>query len=273
MKFRYVIAASSACLLLGLPALAAETMPAVPAPVVTSGEPVSLEPTPLPPSVADMPAAPLAAAPAQELRATLGDAGLMYTMQRQGTSAQADAAAVASIAPAAGGASALPVNTDKPVRTIGGAQVFPASTIAQNIEGPRNLSTLEKALNTAQLESSLGAPGPYTLFAPSNNAFGKLPKSSFNDLLEPANRDKLTKLLNYHIVSGQHDAASIRADIKAGGGKATYQTLAGESLTATLRGNAINLTDENGNRANVALADAYQSNGVMHIVDTVLIPQ
>jgi uncharacterized surface protein with fasciclin (FAS1) repeats len=305
MKFRYMIAASTACLLLNLPALAAqsvntvprapdaplaaETMPAVPAPAVASGEPVSLQPsmppvattqtqaaapTPLPAPVAALPTPPVATTQAaQPMRATLGDAGMMYTMQREGVSAQGDAAAVASIAPAAGGASASAINTGKPARTIGGASVVPTSTIAQNIAGPSNLSTLEKAISTAQLQDSLAGTGPFTLFAPSNNAFGKLPKASFNNLQAPANRDKLTKLLNYHIVPGQHDAASIRADIKAGGGTATYATLAGENLTARVRGNTISLTDENGNRSNVALADAYQSNGVMHIVDTVLIPQ
>lgn len=298
MKFRSLMTVSATCLLLALPAVAAETemMPAVPAPEVprapdevpASGEPVALqpvaqpiastqtqimEPTALPSEVAASLTQSVPARPAQEMRATLGDAGLMYTMERQGIAAQGDAAAVASIAPAAGGASASPINTDKPVRTIGGAQVVPTSTIAQNIAGPNNLTTLEKVIGEAQLQDTLAANGPVTLFAPSNNAFGKLPKASFDNLQTPANRDKLTKLLNYHIVPGQHDAASIRADIAAGGGKATYQTQAGENLTATMRGNSITLTDGNGNRSRVALADAYQSNGVMHIVDTVLIPQ
>lgn len=288
MKLHYFAATSAACLLLALPALAVEmpqaqpqaTAPAATAPApILPNEPVLLQPTPLPPSSEQTQAPPLA--PTQETRyyeprATLGAEGMMFTMQRQGVAVPTDEA-VAAIAPAAGGAVAAPVvnnNIGKPARTIGGAQVVPAKALSENVAGPRNLSTLERAINTAELDSTLATPGPYTLFAPSNNAFAKLPQASFNNLLSPAQRPKLTKLLNYHIVTGQHDAASIRADIAANGGTVSYPTLAGENVTVkATRNGAITLTDANGNTSRVALADAYQSNGVMHIVDTVLIPQ
>lgn len=205
---------------------------------------------------------------------TLGDSGTMYS--------QREADAVANISPAAGAPEkpgitqpslTAPV-TNKPVVT---PAAHPAAatgkTVLQDIAQTKNFSTLEKALKTSGADAALAGEGPFTVFAPSNQAFAKLPDRSFNALLRPSEKDKLAKLMNYHVVAGLHDAVSIRRDIAEDGGATTYQTVAGSNIRVTAAGNRLTLTDENGNTSNIVAADAYQSNGVVHTVDTVIIPK
>ena len=215
-------------------------------------------------------AAPYSGAP------TLGDSGTMYS--------QREAEDVANISPAAGAPDKAGIGqpsltapvTDKPV-TAPAPAANPAAangkTVLQDIAQTKNFSTLEKALKTSGADAALAGAGPFTVFAPSNQAFAKLPDRSFNALLRPSEKDKLAKLMNYHVVAGLHDAASIRRDIAEGGGSTTYQTVAGPNIRVTAVGNRFALTDENGNTSNIVTADAFQSNGVVHTVDTVIIPK
>lgn len=160
-----------------------------------------------------------------------------------------------------------------PAKTVGGAQMLPTQTIMANVVKSKDHTTLVKAIDNAGLENVLSGPGPFTVFAPTNKAFAKIPKNALAGLMRPESKEKLTKLLNYHVIAGTHDAAAILADIKTGGGKATYQTVAGSNLIATVVKGIVTLTDENGNVSHVTTPDVYQSNGVVHVVDTVVIPK
>jgi uncharacterized surface protein with fasciclin (FAS1) repeats len=119
---------------------------------------------------------------------------------------------------------------------------------------------------------TLSSAGPFTVFAPTDPAFGKLPAGTVEALVMPENKAKLTTILTYHVVAGKMSAAEIVGAIRAGGGKATLTTVQGAKLTATLEGDAVVLSDVKGNRAKVTIADVNQSNGVIHVVDTVLLP-
>ena len=156
--------------------------------------------------------------------------------------------------------------------TVGGAAMMPAKNIVENASAAPNLTTLVAAVKAAGLVDTLSSPGPFTVFAPTNTAFDKLPDGTVGTLVKPENKGTLTKILTYHVVSGKLTAKDVSAAIKAGGGKASLTTVAGEKLTARLSGNSIVITDAKGGQSAVTTADVMQSNGVVHVIDSVLLP-
>ena len=155
---------------------------------------------------------------------------------------------------------------------VGGAAMYPTKNIIQNASQSADHTTLVAAVKAAGLVDTLSGPGPFTVFAPTNAAFAKLPDGTVATLLKPENKATLTKILTYHVVSGRVTATKLAAMIKAGGGKATLTTVEGEPLTASLSGGSVMLTDAKGGMSTVTQADVMQSNGVIHVVDTVLMP-
>lgn len=147
------------------------------------------------------------------------------------------------------------------------------ATIAQSVAGTPGLSTLARELRVAELDALLAGNGPYTLFAPTDMAFTRLAPGIAGDLLAAENRPTLVALLRYHIVPGTMTTEQLEARIAAGGGRATLTTLGGQPLTATLTGTVITLTSASGNRAYVEAADVAQVNGVIHVVNGVLVPR
>ena len=139
--------------------------------------------------------------------------------------------------------------------------------------GSKDHTTLVAAVKAADLVATLQGKGPYTVFAPTNAAFDKLPKGTVESLLKPENKKKLTAILTYHVVAGKLDAASVLAAIKKGNGKAVLTTVQGGKLTATLAGDKVILTDEKGGKSTVTVTDLNASNGVIHVIDTVLMPK
>lgn len=155
---------------------------------------------------------------------------------------------------------------------VGGAAMYPSRNIVENAVNSRDHTTLVAAVQAAGLVETLSSPGPFTVFAPTNAAFGKLPAGTVETLTQPANRAALTKILTYHVVAGRITAAGLVSQINAGGGQATLATVQGGRLTASLSGDHVVITDAAGGRSMVTIADVLQSNGVIHVVDTVLMP-
>jgi uncharacterized surface protein with fasciclin (FAS1) repeats len=155
---------------------------------------------------------------------------------------------------------------------VGGAAMYPSKTIVANAINSKDHTTLVAAVKAADLVDTLNGPGPFTVFAPTNEAFDKLPAGTVDTLVKPENKAMLTKILTYHVVAGRLDSKAIEDKINAGGGKATLTTVEGEPLTATMKGDKLVLTDAKGGTSTVTTADVYQSNGVIHVVDTVLMP-
>ena len=169
-----------------------------------------------------------------------------------------------------GGMAADSAATSNPM--VGGAPMYADKDIIDNAVNSKDHTTLVAAVKAAGLVDTLKGPGPFTVFAPTNAAFDALPKGTVDTLLKPENKPTLTKVLTYHVVPGKLDAAALKAQIQAGGGKAELKTVQGETLTATEQGGGIALTDSKGNTAKVTTADVMQSNGVIHVVDKVLMP-
>ena len=167
---------------------------------------------------------------------------------------------------------ALPAARAQMDPEVGGAQMFATKNIVENAMNSKDHTTLVSAVKAAGLVETLEGSGPFTVFAPTNAAFDKLPAGTVDTLLLPENKDMLTKVLTYHVVPGRITAADLEKKIKAGHGKAELKTVQGETLTATWMDNKIMLTDEKGGMATVTISDVYQSNGVIHVVDTVLMP-
>ncbi len=155
---------------------------------------------------------------------------------------------------------------------VGGAPMYASKDIIDNAVNSKDHTTLVAAVKAAGLVDTLKGPGPFTVFAPTNEAFAALPAGTVDKLLKPAMKADLTKVLTYHVVSGKLDAAALKTQIAAGGGKAELKTVQGETLTATEKNGGIALTDTKGNTAMVTIADVMQSNGVIHVVDKVLMP-
>jgi len=155
---------------------------------------------------------------------------------------------------------------------VGGAAMYPNKTIVENASAATNLSTLVTAVKAADLVDTLSGPGPFTVFAPTNAAFAKLPAGTLDTLTRPENKSQLSNILTYHVVSGRMTAKDIAAAIKAGGGTATLTTVQGEPLTAKMTGGRLILTDAKGGTSMVSTKDVMQSNGVVHVIDTVLMP-
>jgi uncharacterized surface protein with fasciclin (FAS1) repeats len=167
---------------------------------------------------------------------------------------------------------AAPMAAAETTVMVGGAPMYPSKNIIENAVNSKDHTTLVAAVKAAGLVETLSGPGPFTVFAPTNEAFGKLPAGTVDNLVKPENKATLTKILTYHVVAGKMSAADLVAAINAGGGKAMLKTVSGGSLTATLQGDGVILTDAKGGKSKVTIADVNQSNGVIHVVDTVLMP-
>uniref|UniRef100_Q01W34 Beta-Ig-H3/fasciclin n=1 Tax=Solibacter usitatus (strain Ellin6076) TaxID=234267 RepID=Q01W34_SOLUE len=155
---------------------------------------------------------------------------------------------------------------------VGGQEMLPTKNIVQNAVNSADHTTLVAAVKAAGLVDTLQAPGPFTVFAPTNAAFSKLPAGTVDTLLKPENKDALSKILTYHVVAGRMSAMDLKTAIKTGGGKAELNTVSGGKLWAVLKGNRIMLKDEKGDVASVTQADVFQSNGVIHVIDAVVLP-
>jgi uncharacterized surface protein with fasciclin (FAS1) repeats len=155
---------------------------------------------------------------------------------------------------------------------VGGAAMYPTKTIVENAVNSKDHTTLVAAVKAAGLVETLSGPGPFTVFAPTNAAFSKLPAGTVDTLVKPENKGTLITILTYHVVPGRLTATDLSAKIKEGHGKAMLTTVQGEPLTATAMGKTIMLTDAKGGMSHVTQSNVLQSNGVIHVIDTVLMP-
>ena len=156
---------------------------------------------------------------------------------------------------------------------VGGAPMYATKNIVQNAVNSPVHTTLVSAVKAAGLVDTLSGPGPFTVFAPTNDAFAKLPAGTVDTLVKPENKTQLTSILTYHVVPGKYDSKKIGKLIKKGNGTAMLKTVNGESLTFTMpSAGMIVITDAKGGTANITTADVYQSNGIIHVIDTVLMP-
>ena len=167
---------------------------------------------------------------------------------------------------------AIAPNAKAQTKMVGGAEMFPTKNIVENAVNSKDHTTLVEAVKAAGLVETLSSAGPFTVFAPTNEAFAKLPQGTVETLVKPENKTTLVKILTYHVVAGKLSAADLVAKIKAGGGKAELSTVSGGVLTAMLQGKKVYLVDEKGGKSWVTIADVNQSNGVIHVVNTVLMP-
>jgi uncharacterized surface protein with fasciclin (FAS1) repeats len=156
---------------------------------------------------------------------------------------------------------------------VGGAAMYPSKNIIENAVNSKDHTTLVAAVKAAGLVETLQGKGPFTVFAPTNAAFAKLPMGTVETLLKPENIKMLQTILTYHVVAGKMNAADIAKAIKAGNGKATLKTVSGGTLTAWMKGKKLYITDENGTMSQITISDVNQSNGVIHVVDTVVLPK
>ncbi|VVS98142.1 conserved exported hypothetical protein [Rhizobium sp. EC-SD404] len=156
---------------------------------------------------------------------------------------------------------------------VGGAPMDPGKTIPENASTASNLTTLVAAVQAADLVETLSGPGPFTVFAPTNDAFAALPAGTVDTLLEPANQEQLASILTYHVVPAEATSAAAMQMIADDGGQHEVTTVAGGTLVLAMDGDNLTVTDESGNTATVTQADVMQSNGVVHVIDTVLMPQ
>jgi len=168
-------------------------------------------------------------------------------------------------------ASAAPQGMDKTVM-VGGAAMYPSRNIIQNAVNSKDHTTLVAAVKAAGLVGTLEGKGPFTVFAPTNEAFAALPAGTVQDLLKPENKATLVKILTYHVVPGRLTAHDLADKVAAGGGKAELKTVEGEDLAVSKDGNAWAITDAKGNTAHITIANVMQSNGVIFVIDKVLMP-
>jgi uncharacterized surface protein with fasciclin (FAS1) repeats len=155
---------------------------------------------------------------------------------------------------------------------VGGAAMYPSKNIVENAVNSKDHTTLVAAVKAAGLVETLQSPGPFTVFAPTNAAFDLLPRGTVESLLQPEAKSKLTAILTYHVVAGNWDSKSIMKMIKKGNGTATMKTVQGNELTFMMKDKMLMVKDNNNNTAMVTLKDVYQKNGVIHVIDKVLIP-
>jgi uncharacterized surface protein with fasciclin (FAS1) repeats len=156
---------------------------------------------------------------------------------------------------------------------VGGAPMYPSKNIIENAVNSKDHTTLVAAVKAAGLVETLEGAGPFTVFAPTNEAFNKLPAGTVETLLKPENKAKLTSILTYHVVSGKLDSKALADMIKAGNGTAELTTVQGGKLWVMMKGKHFILKDENGGMAKITIKDVYQSNGVIQVIDTVLMPK
>jgi uncharacterized surface protein with fasciclin (FAS1) repeats len=155
---------------------------------------------------------------------------------------------------------------------VGCAAMYPAKDIIDNAVNSADHTTLVAAVKAAGLVDTLKGPGPFTVFAPTNEAFAKLPAGTVGNLLKPENHDMLVKILTYHVVAGRISVADVRKQINEGNGHAELKTLSGGTLIATVDGKNIQLRDEKGGTADITIPNVFQSNGVIQVIDAVLLP-
>lgn len=155
---------------------------------------------------------------------------------------------------------------------VGGAEMYANKNIVQNAMNSKDHTTLVAAVKAGGLVDTLEGKGPFTVFAPTNEAFAALPAGTVDNLLKPENKKQLDKILTYHVVPGRLDTEALDRDIKKGDGKAKLKTVQGDELTVSGSGKDLMVTDDKGNTAKVTIADVYQSNGVIQVIDKVLMP-
>jgi uncharacterized surface protein with fasciclin (FAS1) repeats len=160
------------------------------------------------------------------------------------------------------------------VKTVGGAPMYPSKTIVQNAVNSKDHTTLVTAVKAAGLVDTLQTAGPFTVFAPTNAAFAKLPAGTVETLVQPQSKATLTSVLTYHVVPGRYTASDLMKAVKDGGGEARLKTVQGGTLTVIpgRSGKSLFVADAKGNTSRVTIADVMQSNGVIHVVDTVVMP-
>jgi len=181
--------------------------------------------------------------------------------------------AVAVITIANGSASAqMMAKMDSANPMVGGAPMLRSRDIVDNAVNSADHTTLVAAVKAAGLVETLKSKGPFTVFAPTNQAFDKLPAGTVDTLVKPENKETLTKILTYHVLAGRFDSQAIAKLIRKGHGSAKFTTVSGDTLTAWMSGNDLILRDEKGGTSRVTIANVYQSNGVIHVVDSVLLP-
>jgi len=171
----------------------------------------------------------------------------------------------------AGATSIAPAYAKDPM--VGGAAMYATKNIIQNAVNSKDHTTLVAAVKAAGLVDTLQGAGPFTVFAPTNEAFAALPKGTVDTLLKPENKDKLTKVLTAHVVAGKISGKDMMAKAKAMGGKYEMKTVSGDTLTAEVKQGKLYIMDESGGEAKVTIADVNQSNGVIHVVNKVLLPK
>lgn len=164
-------------------------------------------------------------------------------------------------------------NAQVKTKIVGGAAMYPSKNIVENAVNSKDHTTLVAAVKAADLVEVLTSKGPFTVFAPTNKAFNMLPEGTVSTLLMEENKMKLQTILKYHVVAGKWSATEIVALIKKGNGKAVIKTVSGGTITAWMKGENVYISDENGGKAKVTITDVHQSNGVIHVIDAVLLPK
>ena len=156
---------------------------------------------------------------------------------------------------------------------VGGAAMYPSKNIVDNAVNSKDHTTLVAAVKAAGLVETLQGSGPFTVFAPTNSAFEKLPAGTVDNLLKPENKEMLSSVLTYHVIPGKLDSKEIASLIKKGDGKAELTTVEGGKIWLWMKGDNLVIKDEKGGMATVTIKDVYQSNGVIHVIDTVVMPE
>ena len=167
---------------------------------------------------------------------------------------------------------AMPTFAKEATVMVGGAPMFPSKNIIQNAINSKDHTTLVAAVKAADLVNTLSGKGPFTVFAPTNDAFAKLPTGTVDTLLKPENKGQLTQVLTYHVVPGRLTAKDLMDAVQKGGGKAMFKTVEGDELTVEVKDGAIWVWDAKGDAAKITIKNVMQSNGVIHVIDTVLLP-
>jgi uncharacterized surface protein with fasciclin (FAS1) repeats len=181
-------------------------------------------------------------------------------------------AGVAAAAVATSVVAVSPTFAKEMTKMVGGAEMYPSKNIVQNAVNSKDHTTLVAAVKAAGLVNTLEGPGPFTVFAPTNAAFDKLPGGTVATLLKPENKQTLTNILTYHVVPGRLTTKDLRETIKAGGGKAELKTVEGASLTIAEQDGKLWLTDAKGDKAEITISNVMQSNGVIQVINTVMLP-
>jgi uncharacterized surface protein with fasciclin (FAS1) repeats len=177
-----------------------------------------------------------------------------------------------ALALALGSLAAIPTFADEMTKMVGGSAMYPSKNIVQNAVNSKDHTTLVAAVKAAGLVPTLESPGPFTVFAPTNEAFDKLPAGTVQTLLKPENMDKLKSILTYHVVPGRLTTHDLREKIKDGGGKAELKTAEGETLTVMEKDGKLWLKDAKGSTAEITISNVLQSNGVIQVINTVMLP-